>query len=172
MLNAGWLTVTGWQAGIASTAYISGTLVQGLIELVDPTYEPRLWQGTLLFYVVLLLSVFIDAVLGPALLGVETAMSVLYTLGFFGILVPLVYLAQHSSAQEVFTTSLNDGNWPSQGLSVFVGLSGYAFAFLGTVNCRTLETCGPCTGVRNTFKSDCLTTDYKAAGTATTKIYT
>ena len=129
--SLGWLTVIGWQAGIASTAFISGTLIQGLIELVNTGYAPKLWHGTLLFYAALLLSVFIDTVIGTTLPGIESAMLVLYILGFFGILVPLVYLGPHSTAKQVFTTFLNDGNWSSQGLSFFIGLSGYAFAFLG-----------------------------------------
>ena len=41
-----------------------------------------------------------------------------------------------------------------------------------TVNCRILETCGPCTVVHHTLKSDCSTTNYKAARAAATKIYT
>ena len=94
---------------------------------------PKLWHGTLLFYAALLLSVFIDTVIGTTLSGMESTMLV-YILGFFGIPVPLVCLGPHSGAKQVFTPFLDDGNQSSQGLSFFVGLSGYAFAFLGKVS--------------------------------------
>lgn len=45
--------------------------------------------------------------------------------------VPLVYLAPHGNAHDVFATFLNLGGWDTQALSFFVGLSGNAFAFLG-----------------------------------------
>ena len=116
---------------MASIGYLNGTLIQGLISLVDPSYTPKLWQGTLLFYATIMFGIFINTAVGSALPKIEVVVLVLYVLGFFGILVPLVYLGPHGSAQDVFTTFLNAGNWSSQGLSFFVGLSGMAYAFLG-----------------------------------------
>ena len=78
------------------------------------------------------MALVFTTVLGPALPKIESALFILYILGFFGVLIPLVWLAPHGSAQDVFTTFINGGNWPTQGLSFFVGLSGNAFAFLGT----------------------------------------
>ncbi|MCJ1426354.1 hypothetical protein MMC29_004257, partial [Sticta canariensis] len=40
----GWLMVAGWQAGMASSAYLEGVLFQNLIELVWPTYVPHRWH--------------------------------------------------------------------------------------------------------------------------------
>ena len=131
VLLPGWLTVAGWQANVASSAYVSGTLIQGFIELVDPTYTPHLWHGTLLLYGALALSIFMTTVVGTILPKIESMLLVIYILGFFGVLVPLVYLGPHGNAHDVFTTFLNDGGWSTQGLSFFVSLSGNAFAFLG-----------------------------------------
>ena len=36
---AGWLTVISWQALVAGTAYVAGTLVQGLLILNHPDYD-------------------------------------------------------------------------------------------------------------------------------------
>ena len=127
----GWVTVVGWQGVIASAGYLNGTLIQGLIALVWPEYDAKLWHGTLLFYATVALCLFINTVVSRALPGIESMILVLYVLGFFGILVPLVYLAPHGSAADVFQTFTNGGNWSSQGLSFFVGLSGTVFAFLG-----------------------------------------
>ena len=130
-LNLGWVTVIAWQAGICSAAYICGTLIQGLIELVDESYVQQLWHGTLLFYAVLFACVFVNTVVGRALPEVESVLFVVYILGAFGVAVPLIYLAPHGSARAVFTTFLNEGNWSSQTLSWFVGLSGVAYPFQG-----------------------------------------
>lgn len=43
----------------------------------------------------------------------------------------MVYMANHNTAEQVFTQFLNEGQWPSQGLSFFVGLIGPVFAFAG-----------------------------------------
>lgn len=129
---SGWLTVAGWQANVASSAYISGTLIQGFIELVKPDYVPHLWHGTLLLYFALAISIFTTTVVGPVLPKIESMLLVIYILGYVGVLVPMVYLAPHGSARDVFTTFRNDGGWSTQGLSFFVGISGNAFAFLGS----------------------------------------
>ncbi|MCJ1437379.1 hypothetical protein MMC27_006766 [Xylographa pallens] len=127
----GWLTVAGWQANVASSAYVCGTLIQGFIEVLYPDYNPMLWHATLLLYGALALSIFTTTVVGTALPKIESTLLVIYTLGFFGVLVPSVYLGPHGSASDVLTTFNNGGGWSSQGLSFFVGISGNAFAFLG-----------------------------------------
>ena len=116
---------------MASSAYVCATLFQGLIEVIKPKYTPHLWHVTLLLYGVLALAIFPTTVFGGTLPKVESFFLVVYILGFFGVLVPLVYLGPHGNAHDVFTTFLNNGGWNSQALSFFVGISGNAFAFLG-----------------------------------------
>ncbi|GAB1208639.1 hypothetical protein APSETT445_007390 [Aspergillus pseudonomiae] len=94
-------------------------------------YEPENWHGTLLFWAVAVFSVGINSVGGNLLPRFEGLILILHILGFFAILIPLTYMADHSSAQEVFTHFLNLGEWPTQGLSFFVGLVGCVFAFAG-----------------------------------------
>lgn len=127
----GWLTVTGWQALAASGGYLCGTLIQGLIVLNNPTYNPQGWQGTLLFWAAIFVAVIFNTVISSVLPQVESLILVIHVLGFFAILIPVVYLAPHGSASEVFTLFLNAGNWPTQGLSFFVGLIGLVFSLLG-----------------------------------------
>ena len=127
------MTVAGWQAAIASSAYLEGVLIQNLIEVVKTDYNPKLWHGTLLCYGVLVLCVFVNTVAGTKLPRIESVLLVLYLLSFFGVIVPLVYLAPHGNAHDVFATFANGGGWSTQSLSFFVGISGNAFAFLGEI---------------------------------------
>jgi hypothetical protein len=55
----------------------------------------------------------------------------LHILGFFAILIPLVYLAPHGTAKDVFATFINGGGWSTNGVSFFVGLITSVFSFLG-----------------------------------------
>ncbi|KAJ5550591.1 choline transport protein [Penicillium sp. DV-2018c] len=127
----GWLTVIGWQATYATSCFLCGTLIQGLIVLTQSSYEPKNWHTTLLFWAVASFSVGINSVGGKLLPRFEGFILILHVLGFFAILIPLTYMADHGSAHEVFTQFLNLGEFPSQGLSFFVGMVGCVFAFAG-----------------------------------------
>ncbi|KAL8752452.1 MAG: hypothetical protein Q9184_005731 [Pyrenodesmia sp. 2 TL-2023] len=127
----GWLTVAGWQAFTASGGYLCGTLIQGLIALNNPEYNFQRWHGTLLFWAVILVVVIVNTVISSLLPKLECLILIIHVLGFFAILIPLVYMAPHGNATEVFTTFLNQGGWQTTGLSFFIGLQGTVFAFLG-----------------------------------------
>ena len=107
---------------MAGSAYGSGTLVQGLLILNCPSYDYQRWHGTLLFYAVLAFALFVNTYLGRLLPQIESMMLFIHVMGFIGVLIPLVYLAPHQRANEVFTTFLNLGDWSTTELSFFVGL--------------------------------------------------
>lgn len=121
----------GWQAASASVGYLGGTLIQGMITLHNPSYQATGWQGTLLLWAVIVLAVTVNTVVASALPMIEGFILILHVLGFFAVLIPLVYLAKPVPAQQVFSAWLNQGDWPTQGLSFFIGLIGLAYSFLG-----------------------------------------
>lgn len=127
----GWVTVIGWQAGQASVAFLAASMIQGLAILNFPSYNATRWQGTLIFYGVIAFIVFINTYLARWLPKIEGMILILHILGFFAILIPLVYLAPHGSAHDVFATFINSGGWNTKGLSWFVGLITSVFSFLG-----------------------------------------
>lgn len=100
--------------------------------LNNPDYVPLGWQGTLMYWAVLLICVFINTALSKALPAIEVAILILHVLGFFVILIPLVYLAPKDNAKDIFTTFQNLGGWETQTLSFLIGLNGNAVAFVGT----------------------------------------
>ncbi|KAE9377008.1 amino acid transporter [Stipitochalara longipes BDJ] len=127
----GWVTIIGWQAGQASVAFLAASIIQGLTILNYPDYNATRWQGTLIFYAVIAVVVFINTYLARWLPKIEGMILILHIVGFFVILIPLVYLAPHGSASDVFATFLNTGAWQTDGLSFFVGLITSVFSFLG-----------------------------------------
>ena len=135
----GWLTATGWQALVASGGYLSGTLIQGVIVLNNPQYDPKRWQGTLLLWAVVLVAVFINTVISSLLPMLEGLILIIHVLGFFAIMIPLVYMSSHASSSSVFTTFVVGGGWGSRGLSFWVGIIGNVFAFLGMVSLTAVK---------------------------------
>ncbi|MCJ1227656.1 hypothetical protein MMC12_004312 [Toensbergia leucococca] len=127
----GWLTVIGWQALCAGAGYLSANLIQGLASLTHPNYHPHPYQVTLLLWAVIVLSVFINAIGGTFLPKFEGLILILHCLGYFAILLPLVVLGEHQNSSQVFDVFLNGGNWPTEGLSFMIGLTGSIFVFVG-----------------------------------------
>ena len=125
------MTVSGWQAFLASDGYLNGLLIQGLIVLANPGYNFKVWHGVFLYWALIGFSLFINTAVSSLLPKFEAFILILHVLGFFAIIFPLVILGPHADPKEVFTTFINDGNWPTMGLSFMVGLLGNVFAFFG-----------------------------------------
>ncbi|MCJ1283182.1 hypothetical protein MMC26_002509 [Xylographa opegraphella] len=126
----GWLTVCGWQGTLASAAFLSSTLIQGLAVLNNIEYISQSYQATLSFWAVILFAVFMNAIGGSLLPKFEGFVLILHNLGFSAILIPLIILGDHQDPSEVFGRFLNS-NWPTQGLSFMVGITGSLFVFVG-----------------------------------------
>lgn len=100
--------------------------------LNNDAYVEHAWHGTLLSWSVVAVGVFINTVIAGVLPFLEGVILILHTLGFICILIPLVYLSPtHASASDVFFSALNEGNWPTQGLSFCIGFIGNVGTFVG-----------------------------------------
>ena len=106
-------------------------MIQGLIILNHPDYIPHPVHGTLLSWAVVLVAVLVNTVISSQLPKIEGMILVVHVLGFFGIIVPMIYLSPHASASEVFGTFVNGGNWSTQGLSFCIGMTGMVASFVG-----------------------------------------
>ncbi|KAE8406218.1 amino acid/polyamine transporter I [Aspergillus pseudonomiae] len=127
----GWLTVIGWQATYATGLYLNGNFIEALVILTNPDYTPAPWRKTLYSWATAVFAASINIIGGKLLPRFEGTILILHILGFFAILIPLTYMAEHKPASEVFTYFINEGHWPTQGLSFFIGIIGPVFAFAG-----------------------------------------
>ncbi|KAL8786251.1 MAG: hypothetical protein Q9195_008275 [Heterodermia aff. obscurata] len=125
-----WTTIAGWQAVTASTAYLVGTQIQGVVAMTHPEYGSKPWHTMLLFWAVMFFAVFINSVTSRTLARFEGVILVVHLFGFFAVLIPLVYFGPHGDG-SIFTTFLNGGSWPTQSLSFFVGLPAAVFSLIG-----------------------------------------
>lgn len=127
----GWMCVLAWQTGGASTAYIAGSQIQGLIELNYDNYSPQPFHGVLIAIAVAGFSVFFNMALARKLPLIEAGLLTIHVLGFIGILVPLWVLSPRTPASEVFTTFTDGGGWGSLGASTLVGVMNGIYPLLG-----------------------------------------
>jgi choline transport protein len=125
------MSIITWQATMASAAFLSGTMVQGLVKLNHPDYIMKRWHGTLIFYAVVFFSLFINTYLARILPEIEALVLLFHLMGYFAVLIPLVYLAPHGNASSVFANFTNEGGWSPRGLSFFIGTSTGMFSFIG-----------------------------------------
>jgi choline transport protein len=109
------------------------SLVQAVITLNVPTFQPTDWQAVLLMDAVLIISMIVNTWLGFILPTLEVMIFIVHIIGFFAVLVPMASLSPIGSVNDIFTTFFNGGGWPSQGLSFCIGIQGLAAAFLGEI---------------------------------------
>lgn len=117
-------------------------MIQGLLILNYKDYNFQRWHGTLLFYAIFVVALFINIFLSRLLPQFEISVFIIHIIGFFIVLIPLVYLAPHVSASAVFMQFVNDSGWDSDGLSFFIGLSTAQLAFVGEFAKETLRVPG------------------------------
>jgi amino acid transporter len=120
--GAGWMSVLAWQAGTASGSYLTGTIIQGLISVRNPDYEPKNWQGTLLVFAMVLVIYLFNVYASNSMSIFSNLLMVLHVSSWIVILVVLWVMAPHQSAEAVFVTQWeNFGGWSTMGLSVMIG---------------------------------------------------
>ena len=89
----GWLSATGWQAAIATTAYGSAYVILEMASLSYPNYVATAWQGTLMTMAITVFSLFFNTIGAKHLPLFESLILFLHIFGFFAIIIPLWVLA-------------------------------------------------------------------------------
>lgn len=97
-----WLTSLAWITTLATGSIFTSTIIQGLIILNYPDYEPHNLHGVLLARAVMAVSIFVNTVVAGLLPVLEGIILLVHVLGFVAILITLVYLSPHGSAEDVF----------------------------------------------------------------------
>lgn len=76
------MTVISWQAALASGAFLGGTMIQGLLVLNHPSYNYHRWHGTLLFYLIIVIALFVNTYLARQLPKIETMVLIIHVMDF------------------------------------------------------------------------------------------
>ncbi|RDW56626.1 hypothetical protein BP5796_13091 [Coleophoma crateriformis] len=132
----GWMSVCSWQAGNASGSYLTGTIVQALLQINNASYQPTnfeyQWQGTLFMFAMVLILYVFNVYLARLWPKVQNGLMLLHILGFLVVVIVLWVMAPHQSAKAVFTEFTNYGGWSSMGLSLMVGQITGIYSLVGS----------------------------------------
>ncbi|GIZ43014.1 hypothetical protein CKM354_000626000 [Cercospora kikuchii] len=128
----GWLTTLAWIATVATETLFGGTIIQGVLILDHPDYAEKRWHGTLLTWAVIAFCIFMNIVVPHWLPKFNFGVMIFHLCGFVAVLVTLWVMTPSLKSNEfVWRTSMNEGGWPTQGLSYCVGFLGNVATFVG-----------------------------------------
>ncbi|KAF2807267.1 amino acid transporter [Mytilinidion resinicola] len=128
----GWMSTLSWQAGNASGSFLTGTIIQALVGLNHPEYDPKPYQGTLLVFAMVLIVYIVNMWGAQIWPTIQNGLFVLHVLGFLVTIIVLWVMAPHQSAKAVFTQFTNSGGWSSMGVSLMVGQITSIYSLLGS----------------------------------------
>ena len=125
------MATLSWQAGNASGAFIAGTVIQAIMTVDNPNYEPTNWQGTLFVFATVLLVWVINTFLIRWLPMLQNMLMWLHISAFVAIITVLWTKAPQNQAADVFTKFSNERGWQSVGLSLMIGQITAIYALVG-----------------------------------------
>jgi amino acid transporter len=127
---SGWMSTLSWQAGTASGSFVTGTMIQALIQLNNPNYEGTAWQGTLLVFAMVFVLFVANTIGARDLPLAQNVMLIAHVFGFLSIIIVLWVLAPRNPASVAFTQFSNEGGWPNIGVALMVGQISAIYALL------------------------------------------
>ncbi|RMX92278.1 hypothetical protein D0868_13497 [Hortaea werneckii] len=117
---------------VAVDCYIIAGIIQALIQLGHPEYDPTRWQATLLTVAAAVGLCLFNIFAASQLSLLEGVFAVCHVFLFVPIVVMLWILAPTSTPQEALFTFTNQGGWPSTALSLLIGQVPMIFTTLGS----------------------------------------
>ena len=123
-----------WLASLTSSTYVLTTLLESIISLLPSLSAFALtpFQSTLLMLILLLFTLGFNTYLFHLLPKIETLSLFGHLLGFFLVILPLLYLSPKNSANQVFWEVTNNGGWGSRGVSCGVSQVAVLFCCIGS----------------------------------------
>ncbi|KAI9039205.1 putative GABA permease [Aspergillus affinis] len=117
----GWMSVLAWQAGAASGSFLTGTIIQGLISVRNPDYDPQRWQGTLFVFAMIAIIYFFNVYAASWMPRIQNLLLALHVLCWVVVIVVLWAMAPRQPAKTVFTEFSTLGGWNNVGVALMIG---------------------------------------------------
>ncbi|KAI9728792.1 MAG: hypothetical protein M1834_007178 [Cirrosporium novae-zelandiae] len=117
----GWMSTLSWQAGSASGPYLTGTIIQGLISVNDPSYNPTDWQGTLFIFSMVIIIYIANIWLSDSLPVIQNVLMMVHIFDFCAVIIVLWVMSPTVTAKAVFVTFYNGGGWSSMAVALMIG---------------------------------------------------
>jgi choline transport protein len=135
----GWLTVFGWQVGLASVSYAAALQIQSLVLLVSPGVTILGWHMALMTIAIALIAVGFNTILISKLPTFEfivlvarksylaiinttlQKLTMIDVAAYLAFAVVLLFMGPQSLRAEVFDNWQNENEWPTLSVAVLVG---------------------------------------------------
>ncbi|KAF9888612.1 hypothetical protein FE257_008544 [Aspergillus nanangensis] len=117
----GWMSVLAWQAGAASGSFLTGTIIQGLITVRDPSYAPKTWRGTLLVFSMILLIYVFNVYAARWVSPIQNILLALHILCWVVAVTVLWAMGPRQDAKMVFTEFSSSAGWSNMGVALMIG---------------------------------------------------
>ena len=104
MLGVGWLVIAGWMSILAGSGYLGGQQIAAVATLNNPDYVYARWQVTLIFWLMIAVAILINTVVASVLPKIESVVLIIHILGFFAVLIPIVYVGIAGTFPELLDT--------------------------------------------------------------------
>lgn len=126
---------------VASRAIsVASDVLVHILAVTYPNYAPQGWHLSFVMWGLLLMCAVLNTLLGRLMPALEVLIGLLHIIGFFAILIPLVYLAPKTNASSVFLKSWGHYDWHSVALASFISLQSACLSFFGKLTNALFET--------------------------------
>ncbi|KAK5131032.1 hypothetical protein LTR08_001382 [Meristemomyces frigidus] len=120
--TVGWLTALGWQTFLCGVSFETASLILGLANLGNPSYEIQGWHGTLLTMGIVFFCVMFNVLLAVRMPLIEGLVLILHIVGVFVVIIPLWAMAPHGNGHDTVLEFTNGGGWHDLGLASTIGM--------------------------------------------------
>jgi choline transport protein len=130
----GWVTVLAWQSVAAHTTYRLATLINKIDVETRVSFQTwtNQWYTVLLFWALSIFAAIINSISGRFLVRFQNLALIGHVLGFFGILIPMLYIGRpYASVKQVFMESEESRVWSSPALCFLVALPSSLLCLMG-----------------------------------------
>lgn len=132
----GWISLLGWVALTASAPFGAANIIQGVVVLNYPDYEPQPWRWFLIYVGVTAIAFLLNIFGGRVLPLLENFIMAFHVLFFFGILIAVAVLPKslpggYQPAEFVFTQFSNGTGWDSDAIAWGIGMVTSAYIMIG-----------------------------------------
>ncbi|KAK5128107.1 hypothetical protein LTR08_004199 [Meristemomyces frigidus] len=110
--TVGWLTVFGWEVGLASVSYAAAVQIESFAILINPDVVFQGWHATLMTIAIAFIAVIFNTVLIEKLPAFEFVVLIAHVAAYLAFTVVLLLMGPQSSRAEVFDNWQNENGWP------------------------------------------------------------
>ncbi|KAF3491021.1 choline transport protein [Arthroderma uncinatum] len=127
----GWITWFAWVSLLAGVANTTANMIQGLVVVNYPSYEPERWHLTLIIFAMLIAEGLMNMYTFWLIPWVELLAGILHVVLFIVFVVVLVSMAPRHTPGWVFWDHTSSSGWNNEFISWNLGLLTPTWGFVG-----------------------------------------